>query len=697
MKKTLKIALIGNPNTGKSTLFNALTGLNQKVGNFPGVTVEKKSGTCKLSDEITAEIIDLPGSYSLYPRSKDEYITLELLSSRELFSPDLIVMVADASNLKRNLLLFSQLSELDIPIVLVLNMIDAAERNGISIDIPLLTEKLGVPVVPMNAREQLGIAELKEVLARPVPVTKATDRVNVNDFVPDGLISEIKERFHITNDYAAYQLAHHYKAFKHLKSAEKASVEEVLKKYQFNSSAVQATETIARYNDINELLFDTVKRIKTGTSESYSNRIDKVLTHRIFGLLIFFFILFVVFQSIFTWSEYPMDLIDQAFSYLSILIKQHMPSGVLTELFADGILPGLSGVFMFIPQIAILFAFIALLEDTGYMARVTFMMDRLMRKAGLNGKSIVPLISGVACAVPAVMAARNIENWKERLITIMVTPLMSCSARLPVYTLLIGLVVPDRTVLGFFNLQGLVLMFMYLLGFMAAIGAAIVFKYLIRSAQKGYFLMELPVYRMPRWPNVFLTLYDRSKTFVLEAGKVIVAVSVILWVLASYGPSDSFSKIEERHSINPTEQSEQLIQAEKLEASYAGRLGKFIEPAIRPLGFDWKIGIAIITSFAAREVFVGTMATIYSVNNEAQDISTVREKLKEARRPDGEPVFTTATAFSLMIFFAFAMQCMSTFAVVYRETKSWKWPTLQLIYMTGAAYLASLLTYHLLT
>lgn len=705
MNEQINVALIGNPNTGKSSIFNLLTGLNQKVGNFPGVTVDKKTGFASLSAEDRALIIDLPGTYSLYPRSKDETIAIEILSKPDnKYYPDILVVVADASNLKRNLLLFTQVADLRIPVVLALNMMDTAARAGVSIDTTLLSEKLGIPVVPMNAREGQGAEELKKAILQQASLRKTTEPgIDIHSIAP-GIIDEIRSHFGLENDYVAFQLAHHYGELNYLSAEDKAFIAGMVTKYGFHSQKIQAGETIARYNYINDLLFDCVKKDYAPSAESYSNRIDRVLTHKIFGFAIFFLILFLVFQSIFAWSSYPMELIEQGFGWLEDQLTALLPAGVLTDLLIGGILPGLNGVLIFVPQIAILFLFIAILDDTGYMARVTFMMDRAMRKVGLNGKSVVPLISGIACAVPAIMSARNIENWKDRMITIMVTPFMSCSARLPVYTLLISLVVPEHYVWGVFSLQGLMLMGMYLLGFFAAILSSLVMKYIIRTRERSYFIMELPVYRMPRWNNIGITIFNKSKTFVTEAGKVILAVSIILWVLASYGPSGRFDAIDAKYmqleaeqKISPAE-TERNIGAEKLEASYAGILGKAIEPAIRPLGFDWKIGIAIITSFAAREVFVGTMATIYSVQGDDEHLETIRDKMREAKNPDtGEPVFTFPVAMSLMIFFAFAMQCMSTFAVVYRETNGFKWPVIQLVFMTGLAYLSSLLVFQLLS
>ncbi len=701
MKHSIKIALIGNPNTGKSTLFNALTGLNQKVGNFPGVTVDKKTGSTKLSEGVHATVIDLPGTYSLYPRSTDEQIALEVLSTPEHdLYPDVVVVVADASNLKRNLLLYTQMIDLQIPVVLALNMIDQAERDGISIDIKALQAKTGIPVVAVNARDSYGIRELKEAIQTQVKEQKlSSSGIDFYSYAPQ-LIDAIKSKFNISNDYIAFEFAHHYKMMKHLSKDDKTLVEQTISGHDFNPAKMQTKETIDRYNYINDLLFDCVKKNQAPQSESKSNRIDKIITHKIFGFLIFFLILFLVFQAIFSWSSYPMELIELGFMHIESWVLSILPEGIFTDLIVGGILPGLSGVLIFVPQISILFLFISILEDTGYMARVTFMMDRVMKKFGLNGKSVVPLISGIACAVPAIMSARSIENWKDRMITIMVTPLMSCSARLPVYILLISLAVPDKNILGIFNMQGLALMAMYLIGFLAAIFVALIMKYIIKAKERSFFLMELPVYRRPRWSNVGITIYNKSKTFVLEAGKVILAVSIVLWVLASYGPSKDFEAIETKYAnIELNEDSLQLlIGAEKLEASYAGILGKTIEPYIEPLGFDWKIGIALITSFAAREVFVGTMATIYSVQGDDQHFDTVREKMKEAKNPKtGLPVFTVPVAFSLMIFFAFAMQCMSTFAVVYRETGGFKWPMIQLVYMSVMAYLAALLVFQLLS
>lgn len=696
----MKIALVGNPNTGKSTLFNALTGLNQKVGNFPGVTVDKKTGYCSLPSGEKAEIIDLPGIYSLYPRSADEVIAFNVLcNSKSKNYPDVLVVVADATNLKRNFFLFTQVADLGIPMVLALNMKDLAEKTGWRIRLQALAERTGVPLVYMDARNNVGITELKQAIADGGALAKAEFKAELGDLAPD-LLAEIQQQTGISNSYTAFQLISQFPDARFLSEEQKMGIAKAVAKYAPNIQQLQSKETILRYNLINDVLYDTVEQHRPDeVTESFSNRLDKVLTHKVFGLLIFLTLLFLVFQSIFSFSKYPMDLIESGFLHLGNWLHRVFPPGILVDLMVDGVIAGLSGVFIFLPQIIILFAFIAILEDTGYMARVTFMMDKLMRSVGLNGKSVVPLISGIACAVPAIMATRTIENWKDRLITILVIPLMSCSARLPVYTLLIALVVPDQFVGGIFHLQGLVLMGMYLLGFVAAILASLLMQQIIKSREKGFFLMELPVYRMPRWSSILLTLWEKSLTFVRDAGKVIVAVAVILWVLATYGPPAKMEAIEQKYSALPKTADYQLEErSEKLEASFAGMLGQGIEPVIRPLGFDWKIGIALITSFAAREVFVGTMATIYSVEGDDTNLLSVREKMRTARNPQtGLPVFTFATALSLMLFYAFAMQCMSTLAVVLRETKQWKWPLVQLVYMTGLAYLASLIAFQCLS
>lgn len=651
-EKTLKVALAGNPNSGKSTLFNILTGLNQKIGNFPGVTVDKKSGFAKIKSTVI-EFIDFPGSYSLNALSEDEKVLPVVLHDKNNpVHPDVVLYVADATNLRRSLFLCTQIMDIGIPVILVLNMIDLLEKSDEAIDVAKLAEELGIKVFAITARDAKGIEELKLALIEPLELPKRkilSEEINEND-----------------------------KAKK------------------------QRTETIQRYKAIGEVLKKTVTKKESGLGSSVTKKIDDILTHRIYGFLIFFAVLFLVFQSIFSWSAYPMELIEKLFSAGEEFLLNHLPAGMLTELLVNGILAGISGVVVFIPQIALLFAFIGILEDTGYMARVSFITDRMLRKFGLNGRSVIPLISGVACAVPAIMATRTIPNWKERIITIMVTPLMSCSARLPVYTLLISLVVPSEKVLGFLNLQGLILMALYMIGFIAAILTALLMKFVIKARERSFFIMELPVYRAPRWSSVGLGILEKVKVFVFEAGKVIIAISIVLWVLSSHAPGDRFQKIEEQFRSpefsqqHTPEELEKRIATEKLEQSYAGIMGHAMEPVIRPLGFDWKIGIALVTSFAAREVFVGTMATIYSVGDENNTLS-IREKMQAEINPEtGEKRYSTAVAFSLMIFYAFAMQCMSTIAIVYSETKSWKWPALQFIYMSALAYFSALVVYQLM-
>lgn len=699
----MKIALVGNPNTGKTSLFNVLTGLNQRVGNFPGITVDKKSGSCTLPDGRRVQVIDLPGCYSLYPKSRDEAIVAEVLTNPDdPAHPDLIVVVADANNLKRNLLLYTQVADLKIPVMLAVNMIDTARAEKLIIDIDGLSRKLGVQVVPISARRNENIRELKQAIANAPATALQRDTIPVRDLAP-ALVDELTQQLSLSNPYTAIQLAHQHEHLRYLSQAENTTIEEAEQKSGFHSDTLQARETAERYQFIDDLLEGVVSGQPVSTEQARSKKIDNILTHKVWGFLSFFVILFFIFQAIFAWAEYPMMLIEEFFGWMDGLGRAVLPEGPLADLLLDGVLAGLGGVLIFIPQIAILFGFIAILEDTGYMARITFLMDRAMRKVGLSGKSVVPMIGGLACAVPSIMAARNIESWKDRMITIMVTPLMSCAARLPVYTLLISLVVPDDKVWGFFNLQGLALMAMYLIGTLGAIVVAWVMKVLIRAKERSYFILELPVYRTPRWKNVLVTMYEKVSTFVFQVGKVIIALSVILWVLASYGPPSRIAAVEDKYestaylSTLPEEEREMHKSSELLENSYIGIMGKAIEPIIRPLGFDWKIGIALITSFAAREVFVGTMATIYSVQDDGEDATPIREKMAAARDPHtGELIYTTATAFALMIFYAFAMQCISTIAIVYRETKSWKWPLIQTTYMTVLAYAASLLVYQLL-
>ncbi|WPP50815.1 ferrous iron transport protein B [Catalinimonas niigatensis] len=703
-KTKLSIALVGNPNSGKSTIFNLLTGLNQKVGNYPGVTVDKKSGKTKLSGNTSAEIIDLPGTYSLYPRAADEKVVLDVLMHPEKEKrPDVAVVIADMNNLERNLLLFTQIRDLSIPSVLVLNMADIARKKGTSVDLKVLSHRLGnVPVVSMNARSGEGLDELKQVLSQPIAHADEAF-LDVYPLAPES-IAEVKQMYGVSNYYEAYQWLQSAERLRFIDDKQEAQLKSIRNAFGFDPNQLQITETTERYRKIQQILQDAVRIPESEEKSSLSDRIDHILTHKVWGYLSFFVILFLIFQAIFAWASVPMDFIDYLFAEFSGWIQNNLPDGILTSLLAEGIVPGVGGIVIFVPQIAILFAFIALLEESGYMSRVVFLMDKVMRKVGLNGRSVVPLISGLACAIPAIMATRSIDSWKDRLITIMVTPLMSCSARLPVYTVLIALVVPASNVWGFINLQGIVLMGMYLLGFLAALGSAWVMKLIVKTKERSFLIMEMPAYRWPRWGNVGFTVLEKSKTFVFEAGKIIFAVSIVLWVLASYGPGDDIAQGEQQvreqaeNSNDPAliENLDVAIATSQLENSYAGKFGKWIEPVIRPLGYDWKIGIALITSFAAREVFVGTMATLYSVGEDFDDESTIIGRMRSERNPEtGQQVFRPAVAFSLLVFYAFAMQCMSTIAVVYRETKGWKWPVIQTVYMTVLAYVSALAVYQL--
>lgn len=704
MARRYTIALVGNPNSGKSSLFNALTGLNQKVGNFPGVTVDKKTGISRIAEGFTADIIDLPGTYSLYPKSNDEKVACEVLLNPEDTSyPDLIVIIADAANLKRNLLFCSQIMDLNLPVIIALTMNDIAAKKGIVIDTDGLERLMGVPVVAINPRKNKGIAQLKKAVANAKQYGwKGQERsfIEIGTLVGNNTLQEIKRICGVESDYTALHIACNHTDFAYLNAAQRIQIAALLGESNFHKAKVQAEEVIQRYNKIAGIMQQCVVEENPLKRTILSERIDKVLLHPVWGHVVLLGVLFLLFQSIFWLADYPMTWVEIFFASAGEWLGDILPNGMLKDLLINGLLAGIGGIVIFIPQIMILFGFITILEDTGYMARISFLTDRLMRSVGLNGRSVMPLISGMACAVPAVMAARTIQNRKERIITILVTPLMSCSARLPVYTILIGLVIPDKS-LGIFNLQGLVLMGLYLFGFFMALFVAWVLNFMVKIRERTFFLMELPVYRAPRWKNVGITMVEKARIFVTDAGKVIIVISLMLWALASFGPGDAMEQVETKYAALIQQDSanarqfEYNMQSEKLERSYAGIMGHAIEPAIRPLGYDWKIGIALITSFAAREVFVGTMATLYSVGQDDGDL-TLREKMKLAKRGDGTPVYTVATGVSLLIFYVLAMQCMSTLAIVYRETRSWWFPAIQLGYMSILAYLCALIAYQLL-
>ena len=690
-RNQVKIALAGNPNSGKTTLFNALTGLKQKVGNYPGITVEKKVGKARFPNEIDAEIIDLPGTYSLFPKSMDEKVAQQILCNDEQVDyPDVTVVIADATNLRRSIFLLTQVIDLNMNVVLALNMVDIATKKGIIVNVDLLSKELGIQVVAINARKRKGIEILREAIINAVYKKPIKPFLSVRKLFKT-VIERVNEIRGKENDYASFLAL--CKQEISGESLNRCAINQLCKANDLIPERVQAKETVKRYKEIDEIMHLCVKKGRPTGKYQLTKSIDDVLIHPIFGYVVFLAILFSIFQAVFAWSEYPMDLIDGLFVQLQTFTSNSLPEGLLNDLVVNGILAGLGGIVIFVPQIAFLFAFIAFLEDTGYMARVSFITDKLLRGVGLNGRSIIPLLSGAGCAIPAIMSARTISSWKERLITIMVTPLMSCSARLPVYTLIIGLIIPSEEFMGF-NLQGLVLMAFYLIGFVAAISIAFLMKFIITSSERSYYIMEMPSYKIPDWKTVLYTIVEKVKVFLFDAGKIIIAISIVLWVLSSFAPGNKFEKIEEQWAGKVD--GEMHIAAEKLEASYAGMIGKTIEPAIKPLGFDWKIGISLITSFAAREVFVGTMSTIYSVGDE--NIQSIQKRMKNVKNQEtGEAFFTPAVGISLMLFYAFAMQCMGTVAIVFRETGHWKWPVIQFFYMGALAYLSSFIAYQLLS
>lgn len=699
---SIHIALVGNPNSGKSSLFNCLTGLNQKVGNFPGVTVDKKTGFTEIPGSGNVRVIDLPGTYSLYPKRLDEWVSYRVLLNQDQdIKADVLVVVVDANNLKRNLLFCTQIIDLKKPVVVALTMLDLAKRKGIQLDIAELERELGVPVVPINPRRQKGVAQLKKAIEQTVHQLYAPP---ARDFIDNRSLAaepihHLQKLVPGVSDYAAIHYLINHEEFT-LNDTLQEHIEAIERQHQFNPTKTQATEILQRYSRIKHIMQLAVVEPDPLQQTLLTDKIDNVLLHRRWGYLILLAVLFLLFQSVFWLAQYPMEWIEVGFSSASNWLSNTLPESWWSNLIVNGIVAGLSGILIFVPQIMILFGLITLLEDTGYMARISFLTDRLMRGVGLNGKSVMPLISGFACAVPAIMSARSIENRKERLLTILVTPLISCSARLPVYVILIGLVIPNVYFLGFLSLQGLVMMGLYLAGLVMALVVSYVAKWFIHIKEKSFFILELPTYRSPRWNNVAQTMVSKAKIFVRDAGKVIMIISLVLWALSSFGPGSRMADVDARYETEiranaaRADDLKREHAAARLENSYAGILGKTIEPLIRPLGFDWKIGIAIITSFAAREVFVGTMATLYSVGEDNQDL-LLRDKMRLAKKSDGSQVYTLATGLSLMIFYVFAMQCMSTLAITKRETRTWKWPIIQLVYMTALAYLASLLVYQL--
>jgi len=695
MSKALNIALLGNPNTGKTSVFNVLTGLSQKVGNYPGITVEKKEGICKLDRTTKGHVLDLPGTYSLNASSMDESVVIELLLNRNSKDfPDVAVVVTDVENLKRNLLLFTQVKDLGIPTLLVINMADQMKRKGITLDIPLLEEALDTKIAVVSTREKKGLEELKKMIIDYRQLSTAAT-ISINS-IDEAYFQNLEKIFPNQSLYKLWLVITQDVNFAKLDRKRVSDATDFKTASPSNLKRLQQKETVKRYQFINQVLKQGLN-IDRAAATDLRSRFDRVLIHKFWGYVIFFIILMTIFQSIFSWSSIPQDFIDSSFASLSQTLSEKLPAGVFTDLLTQGIVPGLGGIVIFIPQIAFLFLFISILEETGYMSRVVFLMDRGLRRFGLNGKSVIPLISGTACAIPAVMATRNIENWKERLITILVTPFTTCSARLPVYAILIALVIPEGSLLGL-SYKGLMLMFLYLVGFGMALLAAWILSKTLDIQAKSYFVVEMPNYKLPLLKNVGITVWEKTRTFVAEAGKIILAISILLWIMASYGPGKDFNQAAKIVQQNYPELNDIDLEiktnAYKLEHSYIGILGKTIEPVISPLGYDWKIGIALISSFAAREVFVGTLATIYSVESDSED--TIKNRMASEVRKDGSPLFNLASGISLMLFYAFAMQCMSTLAVVRKETNSWKWPMVQLFGMTLLAYLVAFSTYQIL-
>ena len=678
MKKKFNLLLLGNPNTGKSSLFNKLTGLNQKVGNFPGVTVEKREGTINFKNNYFANVIDLPGTYSVNSFSPEEEVVSNILLEKNKISPDAALVVSDIENLKHNLLLFTQVKDLGIPLYLIINMCDVMEKRGIAIDISTLEEELKTKIFLISTRNSIGIDDLLNEI--PNIFDSDTSAIVDNNYMDFGTIQKINNENNSSLFYKRWLL-----------QINKISNLDDLKK-------IKHKEAVHRYRFINNKLNKTLN-IDRKKAHDLRSKLDNIFLHPFWGTIIFMSILALIFQTIFTWSSYPMDFIDEMFSNLSNYTKAVLPEGVFTNLFAEGIIPGIGGVIIFVPQIALLFMFISILEETGYMSRVVFLFDKRLKKYGLSGKSIIPLISGVACAIPAVMSTRNINDWKQRLTTILIVPFMTCSARLPVYLILISIVIPDNYFF-IFNYQGLTLLGLYLLAVLMALISAFVFSKMIKSNFKDYIVIEMPNYKIPVLKNVLFTVYSKTKSFVFEAGKIILSISILLWILASNGPGDDFKYAEQiilekyDNKKNITELDYE-IQSYRLENSYIGTAGKILEPILNPLGYDWKIGIAIITSFAAREVFVGTLATIFSVGSE--NVETIKEKMSYQRKQNGQLLFNLPTGVSLMVFYAFALQCMSTIAIVKKETNSWKWPAIQFTFMTIIAYISALIVYQTLS
>ena len=701
-KNEIKVALIGNPNVGKTSIFNLLTGMNQHVGNYPGVTVDKKVGFCKLSQIINARIYDLPGTYSTNPNSMDEKVAVSCLLDRDdIDFPDVVVVVADVENLKQNLYLFTQIKDFGIPTILAINMADRMKPRGITIDIPALEAALHTRIALVSTRQKTGIEELKELIINYKKLSLET-LVDIARIDPP-FFSSLKEKF--PNEELGKLWMVISQNFEVVGALRKMEIQKENIKTEAEIKRMQQRETILRYQVINNALKDTYKVTAVGTRAL----LDKILLHKVWGYVIFMAILLLIFQVIFYVSEYPKGWIESALGWVGEWLSGILPEGSLTSLLVDGVIPGLTAVVSFVPQIALLFFFISLLEESGYMSRVVFLMDRIMRPFGLNGKGTIPLISGAACAIPAVMATRTIESWRERLIAILVTPFITCSARLPIYLIIIKLVIPQGNYF-FFDNQAVALFALYMLGvFMAIFSAWLLNKFLVlKHTIKTHFIIEMPTYKVPLARNVLLTVYEKSKAFVVNAGKIIFFMTVLIWFLQTHGLSEKYRNAETHTEQMAAQygwdedQKEHYLLSYRTENSLLGNMGKFVEPVFRPLGYDWKISIAVLGSFAARETFVSTLATIYSLGvvdveeGEAEQ-RTVITRLQEEMRPDGTPMFNLATGVSILLFFASAMQCISTFAIVRKETNSWKWAIIQWLFMTGFAYLSALAAYQILS
>jgi ferrous iron transport protein B len=751
-RNEIRAGLIGNPNCGKTSLFNNLTGLNQHVGNFPGITVDKKVGIVKLPNSTFIELLDFPGCYSLYPNSSDEKVVVDILSNPDNSDyPDFIIYVVDATDVERQFLLATQIRDLGLPVLMILTMKDLADERGMQIDTERIENEFGFPVLFYSNKTRENFDQIKEYLfafrnlllpgktgnqaprkrkwykqqtenqqqcdchtgRRCIMHSKHVEelelqlknqknnpyyRLTPKEF---DIVGKFREALNANTPYQRLIQIHHSEWLQHISVDLREQIRKEKEKIGFNSISFQIEETLNRYQKFTPVIKDTVRKSQP-LGKSLTDRIDSVITHKVFGPLIFFSLMFLIFQAIFTWAAYPMDLIDQGFQWLSFQTKSVLPSGWVSNLIIEGVFAGVGGVMVFIPQIFFLFLMIGVMEEIGYMSRAVYMFDRVMQKFGLNGRSLVSLISGGACAIPAIMSARTIGNRKERFITILVTPLISCSARIPVYTLLIGFAVPDISY-GIFNAQGLAFMGLYLLGIIMALLAAFVMKYLFHQSGNSYLMLSLPEYKQPQFRNIAYFVKEKLGAFIWEAGKIILLISIVLWALASYGPGDTMSQAENDAMVRAeandmtAEETKNYIASKKIEASYAGHLGKWIEPAIKPLGFDWKIGIAIITSFAAREVFVGTMATIYSIGTDSPESSIKQRMATEVNYETGEKVYSPATSWSLLIFYVFALQCMSTLAITKRETNSWKWPMIQFSYLGILAYLSSFMIFQLLS